>query len=787
MSRRTLVILTAYDPALPGTRTLYLTDGTGFVTTPSETPASQVFDPVLAQPLDLATRVQGLGSGAVLPAFGTLEVENRDGQYDAWAGYAFDGRSLVVREGPLAGAYPADYPIVFSGTLDRVDLTTDRVVLRVRDGVAALEAPLQDTAYLGDNVAPDGLEGDAALADVPKPLAFGLCRGIPAVEVNSVKLIYQLADNDADTVLGVSDGTVALGPYAPSDYQQVNGTTGGDCAASDGTTLVVGDINAGNPAIRTTSDGVTYSLIGSLPFVSAGRTVGMAYSATDDRFCAVTDGGEIATSDDAGATWTLRTSPAATAYVRVRYCTRRAAFVAVGSGGAIHTSPTGATWTAQTSGTANTLNDIAVDGPLLVAVGASGTIVTAPDLTTWTATTRGTTSRVAAHYDGLAYYATGPAGYNIFRSVDGLEWAVVEVNDQTATFVVEDFASASGYTVALLRLGNQAYATAWTRDGGLTWTPITGVRSGGSLTLTIVAHADRFYVVARTHTYRSGAAGTYANLTDLEDDTLAPAPGTFKWIASASGTYVRLGTPPVGPVTATVRQGATDADRTAAQLFVAVLTQAGYTSGDWNASDITALDTADNSVCGLYVEGTETVGECLDALARTVGAWWGVDANGVFRVQQLTAPSGSSTFSVAATDILALERLASSDPLIGRPSFRTTLRYALTDTVTLDGTARDEDAAVLTVHPLAQATEEDTLFVEGADALAEAQRRQTLRGTQREAYRVTVPLADFASVALGAVGTLTHPRFGLAGGVLVRCLGREPDARARRLTLTLWR
>ena len=58
---RVLVTLTAYDPVLPGERTFYLTNATPFITGPGETPASQSFDPTLAQPLDIARRVQGIG------------------------------------------------------------------------------------------------------------------------------------------------------------------------------------------------------------------------------------------------------------------------------------------------------------------------------------------------------------------------------------------------------------------------------------------------------------------------------------------------------------------------------------------------------------------------------------------------------------------------------------------------------------------------------------------------------------------------------------------------------
>lgn len=798
MSLRTLVICQAYDPSGPTVRTFYLTNGTPFITTPSETPASQSFDAVLSQPLDVRRRVQSVAGGSVRPTLGEVRLHNQDGAYDAWLGYAWDGRAIEVRVGPESGAYPSAYPVTFTGQIDRLDVQGDEIVVRVRDALAALDTPLADTLYAGDNVPPDGLEGGEELEGRVKPLAFGVVRNVPLVPVNTAKLIYQVSDSALNGVDDVYDNGVALGPYAPVDFSRLHTATGSNnyyCAETDGTTIVIGGGNAGGPAIFTTTDGVTVGVIGSLPFVAGGIVVGMAHDPVLDRWCAVTTGGEVATSDDTGATWTLRTPAAAAVYRNVRRCPKRGLFLAVGDTGVIHTSPTGVAWTAQTSGTTVSLKDVAVGGTRLIAVGYDFPLTTSVasrsfDGTTWGVQTLTAVLRDTAYWvDGWTFTQGSSNLYErIYRTRDADSWTdAIALDGRGGRFT--SLREAGGYLVGVYFRGNSEYGVAVSIDLGLTWIGTAEAVSVSSSTPTIaIPMNDRWFIIARASIDRSGAPTQYANLTDLEDDDLAPVPGTYKWASDAAGSYVRLGTIPFGTITADATTGATGADRTAAQLFADVLTRAGYTASDWVAGDLTALDTADNSELGLFIDDETTVAEALDAIATSVGAWWGVDAAGDFRIQQLAAPSGSPTFTITANDIRGrLERLASSDPLLGLPSYRTSLRYALADTLTLDGTVVDTDTAVQTAHLLAGATVEDALYTTQADAQAECDRRQTLRGVMRSAYRVTVSLADYASVDLGAVGTLTHPRFGLSGGALVRVLGVEPDARNRSVTLTLWR
>jgi hypothetical protein len=63
---------------------------------------------------------------------------------------------------------------------------------------------------------------------------------------------------------------------------------------------------------------------------------------------------------------------------------------AVGSGGAILTSPDGIAWTKRSSGTAQRLNSVTLTGSQLVAVGRNSTILASSDGINWASQTSGT-------------------------------------------------------------------------------------------------------------------------------------------------------------------------------------------------------------------------------------------------------------------------------------------------------------------------------------------------------------------------------------------------------------
>jgi hypothetical protein len=239
-------------------------------------------------------------------------------------------------------------------------------------------------------------------------------------------------------------------------------------------------------------------------------------------------------------------------------------------------------------------------------------------------------------------------------------------------------------------------------------------------------------------------------------------------------------------------------------MIMAVLRRAGFTESDWSVSDLGLLPAP---LVGYWTTDEVTVADALDEILGGIGAWWGVDKDGIFRFQQLTAPAGTPVLSITANDLLRpLARLAVTDDTRGLPVWKTIVRYARNFTVQTGGDlaaavaddrrvflgtewreATAQDGAVLAAHPLAPQTVEESLLRNVEDAQAEANRRQTMRGQHRDRFELVLQLNDETeTLELGDVIRLTHSRYGLSGGRLFRIIGVDPDARARTLTLTVW-
>jgi hypothetical protein len=349
--------------------------------------------------------------------------------------------------------------------------------------------------------------------------------------------------------------------------------------------------------------------------------------------------------------------------------------------------------------------------------------------------------------------------------------------------------------------GSGGVATSYDAD---TWTKRP---SGATVHLYAVCYGLSTVVMAGQSGTVLTAAGpnVYADEAELLDDALAPAAGTVK--VYLAGGYVRLGSPPAGLITADLTEGAAAADRTAGRVFARVLTDPlGGSLVPFADDDIAALDTAIDAEVGFWTDEEMSVAEVADLVARSVGAWWGARKDGTIRIVQFTAPSGSPVVSLTANQLLPLERLPPTDTGRGLPSWRTIVRYArnhVTQDTDLAGGVTDERRAALTkewreakaedttvrdAHPLAPEMIEDSLLADAAEAAAEATRRQTLRGADRDVLETSVALDDETAVIdLGDVIEITHPRFGLAFGELCRVIGLAPDPENAKTKLSLWR
>lgn len=297
------------------------------------------------------------------------------------------------------------------------------------------------------------------------------------------------------------------------------------------------------------------------------------------------------------------------------------------------------------------------------------------------------------------------------------------------------------------------------------------------------------------------AAGTaYSSQADMESN--APSAGQYRvWLA---GGMFRLGSSPVGQITCDAVDGATSADRTAAQLAKQILLDAGIGSGDISSSDVTALDAANSSECGYWLNGSSTGKQLLDVVLGSVGAWWGVDRLGKFRMQRFEAPGGTPVAKLTKTEIIKIDRMAGGDADI--PVWQVNLSYkpfAVSQTSDLAGSVTDarraelaqssrkvtaSDSSVKTAHPLAETLDIETTLADATAAQTEATRLLNLYKVRRDTLSVRVALdADLAAaVDLGSVVSVQVPRYGYNAGRLMRVTSIRTDLRGGILDLTLW-
>lgn len=307
----------------------------------------------------------------------------------------------------------------------------------------------------------------------------------------------------------------------------------------------------------------------------------------------------------------------------------------------------------------------------------------------------------------------------------------------------------------------------------------------------------------------------YTSQADMESNI--PAASNYRvWKA---GGYFRLGTSPVGAVTADVQEGASAPDSTAAQVAKRIITHAGgLVVGDISAADVAALDTANSAELGIYIDDDIQFLNALDLVLGSVGAWYGFDRLGVFRMQRLEAPAVSSvaTFrkfglgtdaAIGEFDIQDARFLRTNDEGKGVPAWSVSLTYAKNWTVQsgngLAGVVttprrnflKDEtrsvkasDATVQTAYPIAVELKPDTYLVDQAAAQTEADRLLALFKVRRDYVEVDCDLSAelVATVDLGQTVNVVMPRFGYDAGRHMVVVGLDYNAAKTRLTLVLW-
>lgn len=301
------------------------------------------------------------------------------------------------------------------------------------------------------------------------------------------------------------------------------------------------------------------------------------------------------------------------------------------------------------------------------------------------------------------------------------------------------------------------------------------------------------------------AGAVYSSQSEMGNN--APSAGEYRAWLSAAGSFIRLGSALSGQLTVDASQGAATANRTVAQLMSAAMQKAGIVSGDITAGDITALDTAAGYEVGYWAGTADTpTRQVLDDLSNSVGAYWGVDRLGKFRMGQVIAPLvGDSIGTLTAVDILSIDRVRSADDGAGIPSWQVTIDYSKVWQVqndlgsTVPDTYRNErsvefrsvvqsDATIKTQWPKSVELRFKTLLTTAANATTEATRRRDLYKVRRDTLVAKTRLSDSlaAAIDIGATVTVQLPRFGMSAGKPFLVTGIRTDMRNNIFDLTLW-
>lgn len=314
----------------------------------------------------------------------------------------------------------------------------------------------------------------------------------------------------------------------------------------------------------------------------------------------------------------------------------------------------------------------------------------------------------------------------------------------------------------------------------------------------VINAVDAVYDMATALTF----SANYANLAALE---AAVVPASNYATCIALGLF-RLGSAPVGRVTADIRGSATGSYvNKAGEIINRILTErCGISSGDINAASFTTLNAAATQECGIYISEEMTSRDAIEKLLESVGAWLSTNRLGEWYIARLEAPSGAASFTLTENDVRTISRIATGDPTKGIPVWRVKLSYkrywanyqrsdlaaAVTEANKAEfiqpvRTVTSSNAAVQTKHILSPTMDVATLMDSASDASTEAARRQVLHGDRRDLIKVEMPMTEqYSTIDLNSRVDLVMPYLDYTSGRSFRCVGVGSDG--VNITLDLW-
>lgn len=225
-----------------------------------------------------------------------------------------------------------------------------------------------------------------------------------------------------------------------------------------------------------------------------------------------------------------------------------------------------------------------------------------------------------------------------------------------------------------------------------------------------------------------------------------------------------------------------------------------FDSGDLDATNLAAFETAHPQPVGLYLAERTSVLAACQQLAASVGAQVVMSATGLLRLVKLGLPAPGTAVQVNHTTMVQ-DSLAIAQRVPVRPAVR--LGYCRCWTVQ-DGlqtgipaehkdlyreewlTVTSTDATAIADYKLSEeATQEDTVLLATTDAQTEADRRRDLRKVARTVY-VSQNYSDLMLAELGNAATITATRYNLSAGATGQIVFVARDLLRARVTLEVY-
>jgi hypothetical protein len=169
-----------------------------YVTSPTDTPANQYYDPIVIGGIQYTEVLDIAGTGGM--SGGDIEVANYNGERDSWLDDVWDNRSVKAWIGDPSWAR-SDFQLIFNGVVATLTSSSrDTLTLTIRDKLQQLNSPVTDEKIGGTGTNKDNVVS----------LTFGEAHNVspqlaPVDPITGNTLTYQIHDGPIEGILEVRD------------------------------------------------------------------------------------------------------------------------------------------------------------------------------------------------------------------------------------------------------------------------------------------------------------------------------------------------------------------------------------------------------------------------------------------------------------------------------------------------------------------------------------------------------------------------------------------------------